>query len=68
MNNRYRDFRTEAMTATTVSTVMDDAARSVLRNTYLLLAMCLAFSALVAGAALVFQLPHPGLILTLVGF
>lgn len=68
MNNRYRDFRAAAMTATTVSTVMDSEARSVLRNTYLLLSMCLAFSAAAAGVAVMLQLPHPGLIITLVGY
>ena len=68
MNNRFRDFRTNAMTATTVTTVLDDSARSVLRNTYMLLSACLAFSALVAGASVLFQLPHPGLIITLVGY
>lgn len=40
----------------------------VLRNTYSLLAMTLAFAAIVAGAAMALNLPHPGLILMLVGF
>ena len=40
----------------------------VIRNTYLLLAMTLAFSALTAAAAMAMNLPHPGLILTLVGY
>jgi modulator of FtsH protease len=40
----------------------------VLRNTYSLLAMTLAFAAIVAGAAMAMNLPHPGLIVTLVGF
>lgn len=40
----------------------------VLRSTYTLLAMTLAFAAVVAGAAMAFNLPHPGLIVTLVGF
>ncbi|GHB57244.1 BAX inhibitor protein [Psychrosphaera saromensis] len=40
----------------------------VLRSTYTLLAMTLAFAAAVAGAAMAFNLPHPGLIITLVGF
>lgn len=40
----------------------------VLRNTYSLLAMTLAFAAIVAGAAIALNLPHPGLILMLVGF
>ena len=68
MNNRFRNFRAEAMTATTVTTVMDSSARAVLRNTYMLLSMCLAFSALVAGAVVMLKLPHPGLIITLVGY
>jgi len=40
----------------------------VLRNTYSLLAMTLAFAAVVAGGAMAMNLPHPGLIVTLVGF
>jgi len=44
------------------------ATNKVLRNTYLLLAATLAFSAVTAGAAMALNLPHPGLILTLVGY
>ena len=44
------------------------ASNTVLRNTYLLLAMTLAFSALTAAAAMAMNLPHPGLIVTLVGY
>lgn len=40
----------------------------VLRNTYMLLAMTLAFSAMVAGVSMALNLPHPGFILLLVGF
>ncbi len=40
----------------------------VLRNTYILLALTLLFCAFVAAISVVFQLPHPGLILTLVGY
>ncbi|WP_324780342.1 Bax inhibitor-1/YccA family protein [Thiobacillus sedimenti] len=40
----------------------------VVRNTYMLLAMTLAFAALTAGAAMALGLPHPGIILTLVGY
>jgi modulator of FtsH protease len=40
----------------------------VLRNTYLLLALTLLFSAVTAGASMALNLPHPGLILTLVGY
>ncbi len=44
------------------------AGNSVLRNTYGLLALTLAFSGLVAFVSQQMQLPHPGLIVTLVGF
>ena len=44
------------------------ATNKVIRNTYLLLAMTLAFSALTAAAAMAMNLPHPGLILTLAGY
>lgn len=40
----------------------------VLRNTYMLLALTLAFSAVVAGVSMAMNWPHPGLIVTLVGF
>jgi modulator of FtsH protease len=40
----------------------------VVRNTYMLLSMTLAFSALAAGVAAALKLPHPGLIFTLAGY
>jgi len=40
----------------------------VLRNTYTLLSMTLFFSALMAGVSATLNLPHPGLIITLVGY
>jgi modulator of FtsH protease len=40
----------------------------VLRNTYALLALTLLFSSVTAGITMVFNLPHPGLVLTLVGY
>ena len=40
----------------------------VLRNTYFLLALTLLFSALSAGVSMALNLPHPGLLLTLVGY
>ncbi len=43
-------------------------SRKVLRNTYMLLAMTLAFSGVVAGVSAALGLHHPGLILTLVGY
>ena len=40
----------------------------VLRNTYALLAMTLLFSAACAGAAMLLNLPYPGVLITLVGY
>lgn len=44
------------------------STHKVLRNTYFLLGMTLAFSILIAAISTIFALPEPGLILTLVGF
>lgn len=44
------------------------ATNKVLRNTYLLLSATLAFSAATAGLSMMLNLPHPGLIITLVGY
>ena len=44
------------------------ASNRVLRNTYALLALTLLFSAVTAGISMTLNLPHPGLLLTLVGY
>ena len=44
------------------------APRQVLRNTYALLALNLGTSAIVAGGAVAMGLPHPGIIITLIGY
>ncbi|KYP97277.1 membrane protein [Sodalis-like endosymbiont of Proechinophthirus fluctus] len=44
------------------------STHKVLRNTYFLLSMTLAFSALTSAASTLMRLPAPGLILMLVGF
>ena len=44
------------------------ASHKVLRNTYALLAMTLLFSGAMAGLSLAMQWPHPGLLITLVGY
>ena len=44
------------------------ATNTVIRNTYLLLSMTLLFSALTAGVSVALKLPHPGLIVTLIGY
>ncbi|MFD1384680.1 Bax inhibitor-1/YccA family protein [Rhodanobacter aciditrophus] len=51
-----------------LSTHSSQAANKTLRNTYGLLSLTLLFSAFTAGISMAFNLPHPGLILTLVGF
>lgn len=44
------------------------ASNKMIRNTYMLLSMTLLFSALTAGLSLMLRLPHPGMIITLVGY
>ncbi len=44
------------------------SGHKVLRNTYMLLAMTLLFSALTAGVSIAFALPSMGIIVTLVGY
>ncbi|MCV2401295.1 Bax inhibitor-1/YccA family protein [Marinomonas sp. C2222] len=51
-----------------LSTHTSQAANKTLRNTYGLLSLTLLFSAFTAGLSMAMNLPHPGLIITLVGF
>jgi modulator of FtsH protease len=44
------------------------ATNKLLKNTYILLSMTLLFSAATAGLSMTFNLPHPGLLITLVGY
>lgn len=44
------------------------ATNKVLKNTYLLLSMTLLFSAVTAGLAMALNLPHPGMIVSMVGY
>lgn len=44
------------------------ATNKVIRNTYILLSMTLLFSAATAGISMKMNLPHPGFIITLVGY
>ena len=57
--------RTATMTRSQASVL---STNRVVRNTYMLLSLTLAFSALTAGMSMALGLPHPGLILTLVGY
>ncbi len=44
------------------------STHKVLRNTYMLLAATLLFSAVTAGASMALGLPHPGMLITMVGY
>ncbi len=44
------------------------AGNALIRNTYMLLAMTLLFSAASAGVSMALNLPHPGIIITLLGY
>lgn len=44
------------------------ATNKLIRNTYMLLSVTLLFSAAMAGMSMALNLPHPGLIITLVGY
>lgn len=68
MNNRFNDTRVHVRPASSATLGLDASAHRVLRNTYMLLSACLAFSALTAGASIALGLPHPGLIITMVGY
>jgi modulator of FtsH protease len=68
MNDRYRSIDTGSMSSRSATAVIDNAAHRVLRNTYMLLSITLAFSALTAGVSAALRLPHPGILLTLAGY
>jgi modulator of FtsH protease len=56
------------MYTATLSRPSTEVMNRVLRNTYALLSMTLLFSAVMAGVAMALNWPHPGLMLTLVGY
>jgi modulator of FtsH protease len=56
-------YRTSTQPAITAATM-----NKVLRNTYALLSMTLLFSAIMAGVSMVNNWPHPGIMITLVGY
>lgn len=62
----FNTLPTGAARPTTTGSVL--ASNKVIRNTYMLLSMTLLFAAATAGAAVALKLPHPGLIITLVGY
>jgi len=70
MMNRPNDTQARAIALLIhMGQIVDvDASRRVLRNTYGLLGLSMAFSAGIAATAMTLKLPAPGLLLTLVGF
>lgn len=62
----YPENVTVIRSGTVTESVLD--SNKVIRNTYMLLSMTLLFAAVTAGASVALQLPHPGMILTLVGY
>lgn len=59
---------TNPMSAPAIAQSSVLASNKVIRNTYILLSMTLLFSAATAAVSMALQLPHPGLLLTLVGY
>jgi len=68
MNDRYNSLRDNTFGARAATAVIDASAHKVLRNTYMLLALTLGFSAITAGLSAALQLPRPGILITLVGY
>ncbi len=67
MSERYTDNRATAM-ADDAGGTRGVAANRLIRNTYILLSMTLAFSAVTASVAVVTNAPYPGVLLTLGGY
>ena len=61
-------METQTIQNSTQSIEQTVSRNKVVRNTYMLLSMTLLFSAMTAGISVALNLPHPGLILTLVGY
>ena len=59
---------TARATASGAATALSPEATKVLRNTYALLSLSVLFSAATATASVAMKLPHPGLLITLVGY
>ena len=68
MNSRNQTQLIRAATSADLSVESAISSNRVVRNTYLLLSLTLLFSALTAGASMALKVPHPGLIITLVGY
>lgn len=63
------DYRTQSIALPQGGSVDSALATNrVIRNTYLLLSLTLAFATVAAGVSIALGLPHPGILLTLVGY
>lgn len=65
-DRRFPNSQPQGITQTQTGTTLDTGAASVLRNTYMLLGLTIAFSAVVAFFSM--NMPRPGFLITLVGF
>ena len=65
MNSIHSINQAQTLPAKAAATL---ATNKLIRNTYMLLSMTLLFSALSAAAAVAMKLPHPGMIITLIGY
>ena len=64
----HNDSRAQAIALPRGGVDSSLATNKVIRNTYLLLSLTLAFAAVAAGVSVALKLPHPGLLLTLGGY
>lgn len=67
MNDRYTPASTEAF-GRSAGIAAQISSHRVLRNTYMLLSLTLAFAAITAGVSASLGLPHPGILITLAGY
>ncbi|MFD2228627.1 Bax inhibitor-1/YccA family protein [Alkalimarinus sediminis] len=65
-DRRFPNSQAQGITQTQTGTTLDTGAAAVLRNTYMLLGLTIAFSAVVAFFSM--NMPRPGFLITLVGF
>lgn len=56
------------MYTATITRPSQEVMNRTLRNTYMLLSMTLLFSGVMAGIAMAYNWPHPGIMITLVGY
>src|SRR3569833_3927347 len=64
----WSDMNPYRQPVTLGDTAVATASNKLIRNTYTLLAMTLLFSAATAGISFALNLPHSGLLITLVGY